>query len=76
MAYKLLDAARDRWWRFNGHQLVGDVPAGATFKECIKVTDDQTTRTDEKVAARCFTFSATTLRIAALVFAGIAWSTR
>ena len=51
MAYKLLDAAQERWRRFNGHELVTDVLAGATFKDGIRVTDDQTTTTDEKVAA-------------------------
>src|SRR3954451_24101222 len=29
MAYKLLDAAQERWRRFNGHELVADVLAGA-----------------------------------------------
>jgi putative transposase len=51
MAYKLLDAAQERWRRFNGHELVGDVLAGAKFKDGIRVTDDETTMTDEKVAA-------------------------
>ncbi len=51
MAYKLLDAAQERWRRFNGHELVTDVLAGATFKDGIRVTDDQTTTTDERVAA-------------------------
>jgi putative transposase len=51
MAYKLLDAAQERWRRFNGHQLVTDVLAGATFKDGIQVTDDETTTTDERVAA-------------------------
>ena len=51
MAYKLLDAAQERWRRFNGHELVADVLAGATFKDGIRVTDDQATTTDEKVAA-------------------------
>jgi transposase-like protein len=50
MAYKLLDAAQERWRRFNGHELVGDVLDGAKFKDGIKVTDDETT-TDERVAA-------------------------
>jgi putative transposase len=50
MAYKLLDAAQERWRRFNGHELVGDVLDGATFKDGIKVTDDETT-TNERVAA-------------------------
>ncbi len=51
MAYKLLDAAQERWRRFNGHELVTDVLAGVKFKDGIKVTDDETTTTDEKVAA-------------------------
>jgi transposase-like protein len=51
MAYKLLDAAQERWRRFNGHELVADVLAGATFKDGIRVTDDQTTTIEEKVAA-------------------------
>jgi len=50
MAYKLLDAAQDRWRMFNGHELVTELLDGATFKDGIKVTDDETT-TDEKVAA-------------------------
>lgn len=37
MAYKLLDAAQERWRRFNGHELVADVLDGATFKDGIKV---------------------------------------
>jgi putative transposase len=51
MAYKLLDAAQERWRRFNGHELVADVLAGATFKEGIRVTDDDTHEPAEKVAA-------------------------
>ena len=51
MASKLLDAAQQRWRRFNGNELVTDVLAGARFKDGIRVTDDQTTTTDEKVAA-------------------------
>jgi putative transposase len=54
MAYKLLDAAQERWRRFNGNELVADVLAGAKFKDGIKVTDDETNddeMTDEKVAA-------------------------
>src|SRR5205085_4554502 len=31
MAYKLLDAARERWRRFNGRHLVTDVLGGANF---------------------------------------------
>src|SRR3954449_12599147 len=51
MAYKLLDAAQERWRRFNGHELVADVLAGVEFKDGERVTDDQTMTTDEKVAA-------------------------
>ena len=54
MAYKLLDAAQERWRRFNGHHLVADVLAGARFKDGIRVTDDDNDdneMTDEKVAA-------------------------
>jgi putative transposase len=50
MAYKLLDAAQQRWRRINGHELVGDVLDDVKFKDGIKVTDDETT-TNEKVAA-------------------------
>ena len=44
MAYKLLDAAQDRWRRINGHELVPLVRAGATFidgklQERIVTTD-------------------------------------
>jgi putative transposase len=54
MAYKLLDAAQERWRRFNGHELVVDVLAGAQFTDGIRVTDDDNHNdemTDEKVAA-------------------------
>jgi putative transposase len=53
MAYKLLDAAQERWRRFNGHELVGDVLDGVKFKDGIKITDDDNhdDRTEEKVAA-------------------------
>jgi putative transposase len=51
MAYKLLDAAQERWRRFNGHELVADVLAGVAFKDGIRVTDDEITTTDERVAA-------------------------
>jgi transposase-like protein len=53
MAYKLLDAAQQRWRRFNGHELVADVLASATYKDGILVTDDinDDQKTDEKVAA-------------------------
>jgi transposase-like protein len=51
MAYKLLDAAQERWRAFNGAELLGDVLDGATFRDGIKVNDDETTTTDERVAA-------------------------
>jgi transposase-like protein len=54
MAYKLLDAAQERWRRFNGHHLVDDVLAGARFKDGIPLTDDDDNdneMTDERVAA-------------------------
>ena len=51
MAYKLLDAAQERWRRFNGHELVGDVLAGVKFKDGVKVTGDEPTTQDEEVAA-------------------------
>jgi putative transposase len=51
MAYKLLDAAQERWRRFNGHELVADVLAGVTFKDGIRVTEDDTHDPAEKVAA-------------------------
>jgi hypothetical protein len=40
----------ERWRRFNGHQLVADVLAGAQFKDGIRVTEDDTT-TQDRVAA-------------------------
>lgn len=51
MAYKLLITAQERWRRFNGHELIAEVLDGATFKDGVKVTDDETTTQDEKVAA-------------------------
>jgi putative transposase len=51
MAYKLLTAAQERWRRFNGHELITEVLDGATFKDGVKVTDDEATTQDEKVAA-------------------------
>ena len=50
MAYKLLDAAQERWRRFNGHELVTDVLNGTTFTDGIRVPDKHPTQ-DEKVAA-------------------------
>jgi putative transposase len=51
MAYKLLDAAQERWRRFNGHELVADVLAGVKFKDGIRVTNDDNAMTDDRVAA-------------------------
>jgi len=51
MAYKLLDAAQDRWRMFNAAELVTELLDGTTFKDGIKVTDDETKTTDERVAA-------------------------
>jgi putative transposase len=51
MAYKLLDAAHERWRRFNGHHLVADVLADAQFKNGIRVSDEHPAPQDEKVAA-------------------------
>ncbi len=45
MAYKLLDAAQDRWRRINGHELVPLVRAGATFIDG-KLQERSVTTTD------------------------------
>ncbi len=50
MAYKLLDAAQERWRTFNGAELVRELLDGATFKDGERVKQEQTT-TDERVAA-------------------------
>jgi transposase-like protein len=50
MAYKLLDAAQQRWRRFNGHELIADVLAGAVFKDGEQVIDEDNNSIDEKVA--------------------------
>lgn len=51
MAYKLLDAAQERWRRFTGHELVADVLTDMKFKDGIPITDNDNKTTDEKVAA-------------------------
>ena len=52
MAYKLLDQAQASWRAFNGAELVQEVLDRAEFKDGVKVTDDEeTTTTDERVAA-------------------------
>ena len=43
MAFKLLKSAEERWRRFNGHELVADVLAGATFKDGMRVPDEHPT---------------------------------
>jgi transposase-like protein len=40
MAYKLLDAAQQRWRRVNGHELIVDVLDDVKFKDGIRVSDD------------------------------------
>jgi len=53
MAYKLLDAAQQRWRRFNGHELIADVLDGVAFKDGERITDQDNNdnRIDERVAA-------------------------
>ncbi len=53
MAFKLLDAAQERWRRFNGHELVADVLDDVKFKDGIRITNDDTNdkETTEKAAA-------------------------
>jgi hypothetical protein len=51
MAYNLLDAAQERWCRFNGHEHVADVLAGVKFNDGIQVTDDDNAMRDERVTA-------------------------
>jgi hypothetical protein len=51
IAYKLLICAEERWRRFNGHELVADVLAGATFKDGIRVPGRAPGTRRAKVAA-------------------------
>lgn len=53
MAYKLLDAAQQRWRRFNGHQLLADVLDGVQFPDGIRALEDPRpdTVTDGKITA-------------------------
>ncbi len=44
-AYKLLDAAQERWKRFNGHELVADLLAGAKFRTASGSQMTETTTT-------------------------------
>jgi putative transposase len=50
MTYKLVDAAQARWRVFNGAELVEELLDGATFKDGVKVTNDESTTTDERFA--------------------------
>jgi transposase-like protein len=51
MAYKLLDAAQQRWRRFNGHELIADILDGAVFRDGERINDeDNDNSIDEKVA--------------------------
>ena len=51
MTFKLLKTAEGRWRRFNGHELVAEVLAGAQFKDGIRVPDEHPSTTPETVAA-------------------------
>lgn len=53
MAYKLLDAAQQRWRRFNGHQLLTDVLDGVEFPDGIRALEqpEPGTVTDGKITA-------------------------
>jgi len=51
MAYKLLDAASERWRRFNGHELINDVLDGATYKDGTRINEEDKTPATERVAA-------------------------
>jgi len=55
MAYKLLDAAEDRWRRINGHELVPLVRAGATFinGKQQERSEDHTEQDDESTTKEC-----------------------
>jgi transposase-like protein len=48
MAYKLLDAAQQRWRRVDGHELVALVRAGARFTDGKLVERDDTPATEEE----------------------------
>ena len=51
MAYKLLDAASERWRRFNGHELITDVLDGATYKDGTRINEENETTATDRVAA-------------------------
>jgi len=52
MAYKLLDAAQERWRRFNGHELIAHVLDGAVYKDGERIIEEDihNNSIDEKVA--------------------------
>jgi hypothetical protein len=55
MAYKLLDAAQERWHRFNSHELVTDVLASTKYKNKIQITDEENNdneMTEKKLTAQ------------------------
>ncbi len=51
MAYKLLDQAQRSWRAFNGAELVKEVLDGVEFNDGEKVTCEEPTTMDERVAA-------------------------
>jgi putative transposase len=51
MAYKLLDAAQERWRRVNGHELVAEVLDGVSFEDGVRVEEVNNEEEIEKVAA-------------------------
>jgi hypothetical protein len=51
MVFELLKTAEERWRRFDGHELVADVLAGATFIDGISGPRRAPNKTEEEVAA-------------------------
>ena len=49
MAYKLLDSLSERWRRVNGHELVAEVLDGVTFKDGVRLEEDNE-KEDERIA--------------------------
>ena len=41
MAYKLLDAAQERWRALTGHELVAEVLAGVEFKDGERIVNEE-----------------------------------
>ncbi len=50
MAYKLLDAAQDRWLMIDGAELTTQLLDRATLKDGIEVANDQNTTVESVVA--------------------------